>query len=149
MSNVAQIISATARKDAGKTLHKTPEYAVDPKKAIMDFVTPFLGSMRIAPAKLLTATFRQQEKTAGGLYVTDRHIDEDQYQGICGLVLKIGPMSFIDDGRVKFGGFKVEEWQWIIYRPDNSDATSLRGLHCRFIEDVNIISVVDDPELFW
>lgn len=146
---LVQILSATQLKDAGKQLHTTPAYSVDPHKAIIDFVSPFLSQVHIGPAKILVATFRQPEKTAGGIIKTQRFIEEDKYQGITGLVLKRGPLSFEDDARIKFGGFSAKEWDWVVYKPENARATELRGLHCRIIEDSNIDAVVDDPELVW
>ncbi len=147
--NTNAVLSATQIREAGKTLHTTPGYAADPHKAIIDFVAPFLDKVHIGTAKLLVATFRQPEKTAGGLIKTQKFLDEDKFQGITGLVLKVGPLAFADDGRVKFGGFKVEPFQWVIYKPENGRAIELRGLHCRIIEDVNVDALADDPELLW
>lgn len=141
--------SATQLKEAGKRLHDTPLYAENPHKTIRDFVEPFLDNIHIGPAKILVATYRQPQRTAGGLIKTQKYMDEDKYQGITGLVLKAGPLAFSDDARVKFGGFAVQPWQWVIYKPENGRATEFRGLHCRIIEDVNIDAVVDDPELLW
>lgn len=154
MSNTAQnsniqILSATQLKDAGKNLHTTPLYSTDPHGAIRAFVEPFLPQINIGPAKILVATFRQPEKTAGGIIKTQRYIEEDKFQGIAGLVLKRGPLSFEDDARIKFGGFIANEWDWVIYKPENTRATELRGLHCRIIEDSSIDAVVGDPELLW
>lgn len=144
-----EILSATQLKDAGKMLHTTIPYSIDPHKAIMDFVTPFLPQVHIGPAKLLIATFRQPEKTAGGLIKTTRYLDEDKYQGITGLVLKLGALSFEDDARIKFGGFAAKQFDWVVFKPENARATELRGLHCRIIEDSNIDAIVDDPEIVW
>lgn len=143
------ILSATQLKDAGKRLHSTLGYALDPYKAIREFAEPFLDAVHVGPAKLLVATYRQQERTAGGVIKTQKFIEEDKFQGITGLVLKLGPLSFTDDGRIKFGGFACAPWQWVIYKPENGRATELRGLHCRIIEDVNIDAVVDQPDLLW
>lgn len=149
MSALEIVKSDTREKDAGKYLHNTPEYAADPHMAIKNFAEPFLDKVHIGPAKLMVATYRQPEKTAGGILKTSRYMDEDMYQGIAGLVLKLGPLTFVDDGRVKFGGFVAAPWAWVVYKPDNGRATQLHGLHCRIIEDINIDCVVDDPELLW
>lgn len=143
------IQSPTQLKAAGKNLHNSPAYALDPHKAIVDFVTPFLDKIQIGPAKILVATFRQPEKTAGGLIKTPKFLDEDMFQGITGLVLKVGPLAFSNDKRLDFGGFDVKPFQWVIYKPENGRATEFRGLHCRIIEDVNIDALVADPELLW
>lgn len=143
------IQSATQIKEAGKNLHNSPAYAINPHKAIADFVTPYLHEIDVGPAKILVATFRQPEKTAGGLIKTQRFLEEDMFQGITGLVLKIGPLAFSDDSKIKFGGFIVKDFEWVIYKPENGRATNLRGLHCRIIEDTNIDARVRDPELLW
>lgn len=148
-NNSPEILSATQLKDAGKRLHSTKEYADDPHQAIKNFVEPFLDAVHVGPAKLLVATYRQQERTAGGLMLTNRYLDEDKFQGITGLVLKLGALSFTDDARIKFGGFACSPWQWVIFKPENGRATELRGLHCRIIEDVNIDAIVDQPDLLW
>lgn len=149
VSAPVKILSATQLKDAGKLLHTTASYSVDPYNTIIDFVTPFLPLVHVGPAKLLIATYRQSEKTAGGIIKTQRFVEEDKFQGIIGLVLQCGPLSFVDDGRVKFGGFSAKQFQWIAYKPENARATELRGLHCRIIDDSDVEAIVDDPELFW
>ena len=143
------ILSATQLKEAGKNLHNTPAYALNPHKAIVDFVTPYLHEVDVGPAKILVATFRQPERTAGGLIKTQRYLEEDIYQGITGLCLKVGPLAFENDGKIKFGGFKIDPFEWVIYKPEMGRATNLRGLHCRIIEDTNIDARVRDPELLW
>lgn len=148
-SKPVEILSPTQLKDAGKKLHNTPQYALDPKKAILDFVEPFLGGIKVGPAKILVATFRQAEKTAGGIIKTARFLEEDKFQGISGLVLKLGPLSFRDDYKFKFDGFAAAPGDWVIFDPTDARATELRGLHCRIIDDSDIDATVDDPELFW
>lgn len=148
-SKSIEILSPTQLKDAGKKLHNTPAYALDPKKAIMDFVEPFLPGVKVGPAKILVATFRQPERTAGGLIKTQRFLEEDKFQGIAGLVLKVGTLSFSDDYKFKFGGFKADVGEWVVYDPTDARATELRGLHCRIIDDSDIDATIDDPELFW
>lgn len=133
----------------GRSLHTTQEYQDNPHKAITDFVSPFLSDVKVASAKLLVATFRQPEKTKGGIILSSGYLEEDRFQGISGLVLKLGALCFEDGGNVKFGGFKAEPWQWVVYRPEIGRATELRGLHCRIIEDIHIDAVVSDPELLW
>lgn len=147
--NIINMQSATQLKEAGKNLHCTPDYAKDPFNTIREFVEPFLPMVLVGPAKLLVATYRQPERTAGGLIKTTKYREEDKYQGVVGLVLKKGPLVFEDDSRLRFGGFKVGEWTWVIFKPENGHATELRGLHCRIIEDVNIVAMVEDPELLW
>lgn len=136
-------------KSVGKELHMSPSYAQDPHKAIVDFVTPFLDKIHVSAATVLVATYRQPEKTAGGIILTSQTLEEDQYQGIVGLVLKMGSLSFEDSGTAIFGGFKAKQFDWVSYNPNNSRACEIYGLHCRFISDVHIDAVAEDPGMLW
>ena len=141
--------SATRMKEAGKNLHNTPEYSANPHQSIIDFVTPFLDSIKIGPAKVLVATYRQPKVTAGGLMKTEKYIEEDKFQGAAGLVLKIGAAAFKDDATTSFAGFKAEPLDWITYRPVHGSAREIAGLHCRFLQDIHIDAVIKDPTLVW
>lgn len=137
------------RNAYGKALHKTDEYAANPHKAILDFITPHLDSVRLFADKIMVATYRQPEKTEGGLYLTDKTLDEDLYQSAAGLVLKVGSAAFRDDAATTFGGFKVEPLEWVTFRPVHGSAREIAGLHCRFLQDIHIDAVVEDPTLVW
>ncbi len=88
-----------------------------------------------------------------GVFLPDRSLAEDRFQGKVGLVIKKGPLAFVDDGVVKFGGFNVEIGEWVIYQPANGieifigDASG--GTPCRWVEDTNILGVTDDPSIVW
>ena len=133
----------------GKNIHKTDEYAANPHKAILDFILPYLDSIRLSADKLLVATYRQPEKTEGGIYRTDKELEEDKFQGAAGLVLKLGPAAFKDDPTTTFGGFNPQPLDWITFRPVHGCAREIAGLHCRILQDIHVDAVVDDPTLVW
>lgn len=90
------------------------------------------------------------------LHLTDRALAEDRFQGKVGLVIKVGPTAFQDDGVAKFGGVAVSVGDWVMYRP--SDGTELfirdrrkinEGLSCRLIEDVFVRGRTSDPSLIY
>jgi co-chaperonin GroES (HSP10) len=137
------------RDNYGKNIHKTNEYSANPHKAILDFISPYLDSVRLSADKMLVATYRQPEKTEGGLYRTDASMEEDKFQGAAGLVLKIGAAAFKDDASTSFAGFKAEPLEWITYRPVHGSAREIAGLHCRFLQDIHIDAVIEDPTLVW
>jgi hypothetical protein len=90
-------------------------------------------------------------------HYTDKTLMEDRFQGKVGLVLKLGPMAFKDDGATKFGGFAVEPGEWVLYRPSDAmelfikDMTGEKndGIPVRLIEDVFIKARVSDPALVY
>ena len=137
------------RDTYGKNIHKTDEYAANPHKTILDFITPHLDSITLYADKVMVATYRQPEKTEGGIYRTEKELDEDKFQSAAGLVLKVGSAAFKDDGSITFGGFKVEPLDWITFRPVHGSAREIAGLHCRFLQDIHIDAVIKDPTLVW
>jgi|SRR5665213_625772 len=141
--------SRRERDTYGKNIHKTDEYASNPHKAILDFIASHLDSIELSADKLLIATYRQPEKTEGGLYRTESSMEEDKYQGAAGLVLKVGSACFVDDATTSFAGFKVEPLDWITYRPVHGSAREIAGLHCRFLQDLHIDAKIKDPTLVW
>ncbi len=137
------------RDTYGKNIHKTTEYAANPHKAILDFIAPHLDSIRLSADKLLVATYRQPEKTEGGIFRTDKELEEDKFQGAAGLVLKLGPACFKDDASTTFSGFRADELEWVTFRPVHGSAREIAGLHCRFLQDIHIDAVIEDPTLVW
>lgn len=137
------------RDTYGKNLHTTSEYAANPHRAILDFITPHLASIRVPADKLLVATYRQPERTEGGLYRTQKELDEDKFQSAAGLILKVGAAAFKDDARTTFGGFNADELEWITFRPVHGSAREIAGLHCRFLQDLHVDAVIEDPTLIW
>lgn len=125
------------------------------------------GSMTnyvVAHNLVLVATYVRPPRKMKGpdgteieFHYTDKTLMEDRFQGKIGLVLKCGPMAFVDDGATKFGGFSVEPGDWVLYRP--SDAMELfikdhtgeknDGIPVRLIEDVFIKARVSDPSLVY
>lgn len=141
--------SRRERDSYGKNIHKTDEYAANPHKAILDFITPYLDSIRLSADKLLVATYRQAERTEGGIYRTDKELEEDKFQGAAGLVLKVGQAAFKSDAKITFMEFKAEPLEWVTYRPVHGVAREIAGLHCRIIQDIHVDAVVEDPTLVW
>ncbi len=83
------------------------------------------------------------------LYFTEQRADEDKWQGKVGLVLKKGPIAFVDDQRNSFNGQNVEIGQWVMYRVSDAPALQVNGVHCRLLEDIHIRGIVKDPEIIW
>ncbi len=82
-------------------------------------------------------------------YFTEQRKDEDKWQGKVGLVLKKGPIAFVDDPRNSFNGQNVEPGEWVMYRVSDAPALQINGVHCRLLEDIHIRGTVKDPETIW
>jgi co-chaperonin GroES (HSP10) len=96
---------------------------------------------------ILVATYVRSEKTAGGIIRPDKNKDEDVYQGKVGLVLKKGPMAFVDDAEIDFLGQNVHPNDWVVYRVGDGFDLTIRGVACRMLADRNIKLRIPDPEI--
>ena len=127
----------------------------DPKKALLDSAGPLID-YEIFHNYVLVATYIPPEKI-GSVYVPDRSLAEWQFQGKVGLVLKCGPMAFVDDTTTRFGGASVEPGDWVLYRPSDAIEMYIKdyaglvndGLPCRLIEDTLIKGRVTNPALVY
>ncbi|RUV82304.1 hypothetical protein EOA46_25270 [Mesorhizobium sp. M1A.F.Ca.IN.022.05.2.1] len=108
-----------------------------------------LSKLEIMHNQILVGIYMRPEKTAGGIILTDKTIDEDKWQGKVGLVLKTGPQAFKSDGATDFAGQSVAEGDWLIYRVSDGFAIDINGTHCRLLEDVHIKGRVSDPTVIY
>jgi len=136
--------------------------AFDPAKPLWDAAGD-LSDYDIFHNLVLVATYIPPPKTFKGpngedipFHSTDKTLAEDRFQGKVGLVLRVGPIAFQDDGAAKFGGVTIKPGDWVMYRP--SDGTELfirdrrkinEGLSCRLIEDTFIRGRTKDPALIY
>ena len=109
-----------------------------------------IRGLRLGPAEILVGSFiRKTIRTPGGveLHVATQTQNEDRFQGSVGLVLALGAGTFEDDATHKFHGFKAEIGEWVIYHCADGFEKKIRDQHCRFIQDVHIRSVTNDPSI--
>lgn len=93
-----------------------------------------------------------REEIGAGLIAAPETQREDSWQGVVGLVLKLGPRAFENDERNNFYGVKPEVGDWVLYR--NSDgwdkdiaylSSRTTFAKCRIIQDVHIRGRVKYP----
>jgi len=108
-----------------------------------------LSDIRVMHNQILVGIYMKPEKTAGGIYMTDKTRDEDKWQGKVGLVLQKGPLAFEDDGTNAFKGQNVSEGDWIMYRVSDGFPIDINETHCRLIEDTHVKGIVSDPKVIY
>ncbi len=101
----------------------------------------------LSGAQILVATYFHPEKTKSGLYLTTKAREEDKFQGKCGLVIKRGPLAYVETDKLKFGGFEAKIGDWVFYRPMDGYALSVKGVHCRVLDDVEIKGRIGHPDI--
>lgn len=92
-----------------------------------------------------------REKVSTNLIAAAETQREDVWQGVVGLVLKVGPRAFVDDANNKFYGVTVERGDWVLYRSsdgwdkDIQMVGSYDAVKCRIIQDCHIRGRVKYP----
>jgi len=113
-------------------------HAIDPAEELKQKVGDLSG-IEVLHNQILVAVYIRPDRTASGLYLADKTRDEDRYQGKAGLVLKKGPLAFVDDDTNKFHGQNVEVGDWVFYRVSDGFPLMLNGTLCRLLEEVQAL----------
>lgn len=96
---------------------------------------------------ILVALYKRPDKTAGGVYLTDRVKDEDIYQGKVGLILKMGDMAFVPDENHQWPEKTPAVGDWIVFRISDAWPLIIGKQHCRLVQDVNVRMVIQSPDV--
>ena len=124
-------------------------HATDPADEIRASVGS-LDGIEVFNNQILVGIYVRPEKTAGGILLADQTRNEDKHQGKVGLVLKKGPLAFVDDARNDFQGQDVQVGDWIAYRVQDGWSLTINGpggkVTCRMIEDVHVKMRVSSPD---
>jgi co-chaperonin GroES (HSP10) len=121
---------------------------IDPAKEIWGRIGT-LKDVDIYFGNILVAIYKRPEKTASGLFLSDKTRDEDKYQGKVGLVVKKGPMAFKDDENTKFEGQNVAVNDWVVFRPSDGWPWSIGKEEFRLLRDVDIKARIAAPDSVW
>ncbi len=128
-------------------------HARDPRQEIFERLGPVLGNIEVFHNQILVAIYVRPEKTAGGILLPDSQQKEDVYQGKVGLVLKKGPLAFVNDARNDFAGQDVEVGDWIAYRAADGWLLNLSGASgkeaVRMLEDTHVKLRLTSPDDIW
>lgn len=120
----------------------------DPKDVILEEIGDLSG-YELGPSKVLVGIYQRPEKTAGGIILSTKIQKEDIYQGVVGLVLKLGPGCFEDDDANKFHGFSVKVGDWIEYKTSDTEKVSINGVMCRRLSDVLVKAKISNPDMVY
>lgn len=121
------------------------EHNVDPKKVILDEIGE-LSTIHIFNSQLLVAVYLRPERTKSGFILPDAHLKEDRYQSKVGLVVKKGPLAFVDPEGKWFDGRTVDNHEWVVFRPSDGWNITINGVLCRIIDDISVRAQIPDPD---
>lgn len=124
------------------------DHEVDPKKKLLEDLGD-LSSVELFNNQILVAVYIRPQKTKSGIYLTDKHVDEDRHQSKVGLLLKKGPSAFEPNDE---GWFKGEEFNlndWLVFRPSDGWSITIHGVLCRILSDTQVKGRVQNPDEVW
>ena len=121
------------------------------KGRIRERIGPVLDLVRLTLNQVLVAIFVRPEMTAGGIKLVDSFRNEDKYQGVTGLVLKLGPRCFEDSDVLTWtDADKFAVGDWVMFRRGASDGVALKlnGVDCfHFKNEQAIRMIIPRPDV--
>lgn len=101
--------------------------------------------------RILILPFRPPNKTAGGILLSNKTVDENQVQTVAGYVLKVGPLAYQDKEKFPFGAW-CKEKDWVIFARYagsrfrlNDDSDAAFGSEVRILNDDEVLGTILDP----
>jgi hypothetical protein len=127
--------------------HMMMSHDEDPKNKLLEDLGD-LSEIELFHNQVLLAVYIRPQKTKSGLYLTDKHTDEDRFQSKVGLLVKSGPQAFEQDGNW-FSGVDFKDHDWLVFRPSDGWSITVNGVLCRIFDDINIRGRVPHPDAVW
>jgi co-chaperonin GroES (HSP10) len=110
---------------------------------------PLAGEVTVLHSQVLVMGYIAPARTAGGIILTDKAVEEDRYQGSTGLVIAMGPGAFKDDAVAKFHGQHLQIGDWVMFVPSDGIGLFINRTPCRLFQDVRILMKVENPNIYY
>jgi co-chaperonin GroES (HSP10) len=136
-----------ARSNAIVKMREIAESSTDPKQAILKALGKH--STHVFHSKVLVATYVRPAKTQSGLFLPDKTIEEDRYQGTIFLVIGLGKGAFKDDHIAKFNGDSLKVGDWVMGVAGDGIGLFINGVPCRLFDDSRVLLRIKNPELYF
>jgi co-chaperonin GroES (HSP10) len=125
-------------------------HSKDPKQVIYDAVGMTnpgeIPGFRLMANRVLLGIYQRPEKTASGVYITQKQQEEEKYQGKAAMVLMLGRSAFKSDAQFDFGDDKLEVGDWVSLAVSDGRAISINGCPCRVIRDQDVLMKISSPD---
>ncbi len=139
-----------ARSNAIGKMRAIAESSSDPKEALFNALgARNLKDFTVLHSQVLVATYVRPAKTKGGIFMPDKVVEEDRWQGNIGMVLALGKGAFKDDSIAKFHGDSLKVGDWVMYVAADGVSLFINEVPCRLFQDTRILMKVTDPEIYY
>lgn len=139
-----------ARSNAIGKMRAIADSTDDPKTVIKSALgDKALKDLHVLHSQVLCATYVRPGKTKGGIFMPDKVVEEDRWQGNIGMVIGLGKGAFKDDSVAKFHGDSLKIGDWVMYVPADGVSLFINQVPCRLFQDTRILMKVTDPEIYY
>ncbi len=99
---------------------------------------------------VLVATYVRPRKTAGGIIIPEKSVDEDRWQSKVGLVLKLGENAFKTGAwGVAYEGTVPKVGDYITFHTADTREVGLLGFSCRHVDSSLVRMRVPNPDVIY
>jgi chaperonin GroES len=120
--------------------NQKPKYALEEKYKEQTAKLPKPTGWRI-----IVLPFKMNDKTEGGVLITESALERQQVASQCGLVLAMGPQCYQDKERYPTGPWcKVNDW--VVFARYAGSRINIEGGEIRLLNDDEILATVQDPK---
>jgi chaperonin GroES len=95
--------------------------------------------------RIAVLPYRGAERTKGGIVIAEETQKRTQLATNCGYVLTLGELAYKDESKFPFGPW-CKEGDWVIFGRYAGSRISIDGGEIRFLNDDEILGIVNDPE---
>jgi co-chaperonin GroES (HSP10) len=130
------------------------QHDVDPKQEIIDRMKPFIDEIHVMGEDVLLGVYMRPEKTKGGLLLAQQSRQEDEYQGLACVILKMGVLAFVEDETHKYGDRKPQVGDWVAVKKSQGfsfkiGVSSTEVQPCRLMHESGIKLIISEPDMVW
>jgi chaperonin GroES len=119
--------------------YKNPNEGVDPDRKELQKLPQPVGW------RILVLPFKAQEKTKGGVILTDKTVEDSQLTASVALVLATGPDAYNDKEKFPNGPW-CKQGDWVVFGRYAGSRLRIEGGEVRLLNDDEILGTVESPE---
>ena len=95
--------------------------------------------------RMIVLPYKGTEKTKGGLYLTDKAVEEQQLTTNVGLILSMGEDAYADKEKFPNGPW-CKKGDWIVFARYAGSRIKIEGGEIRILNDDEVLAKLKSPE---
>lgn len=125
------------------------KHEADPAVAIRLRVAPYLDDIDIGGADVLVGIWMPEKnaKSSGGIILPDKSRQEYQFQGVTGLILKLGPLAYKTEKTERWFDAPPKVGEWVSFNFKQGESFLLAKQPCRLVGDQYVLMRLPRPDL--